>query len=171
MNSRAIPKLALWLVGGVLVAGTSGTAATLSACGDAPSCGSLRDQEYQELVTWQACDRNGDLNAQCIILPGNPKDCTGVFSCDAIAINRHHRSELEVAVLHSADGSKGCYSCNTPSCLAGNIPYCEPVSQRCIVVGNLIGPDASSDSATPNPMPTGDSGAIDASGTIDAFGE
>ncbi|HEY2513911.1 MAG TPA: hypothetical protein VGI39_23750 [Polyangiaceae bacterium] len=166
MNSRAIPKLALWLVAGVLVAGTSGTAATLSACGDAPSCGSLRDQEYQDLLTWQACDPTAEPATQCTIFPGNPKDCTGVFACESMAINPHFRTDFERAVLNAANGSKGCYTCNSPSCLSGSIAYCEPISRRCEVVTAFIGPDASSDSGaptpTPNPTPTDDSGATDA---------
>ena len=161
MNSRAIPKLALWLVAGVLVAGASGTAATLSACGDAPSCGSLRTQEYNELLTWQACDpKAADQSAECTIFPGSPMDCTGVLACPAMAINPHYRTDFETAVLNAASGSKGCYTCNAPSCLSGTIAVCEEVSRRCIVVSSVA-----SDASTPTPTgttPTQDAAPADA---------
>jgi len=92
----------------------------------------LRQNEYANLETWQACDPAGAAG-QCIVEAGNPKDCTGVLSCN-FAINAKFRAEAEMAVYTSGQQSQGCYLCATPSCIAAEEGICEPISRRCIGV-------------------------------------
>lgn len=100
------------------------------ACGDSASCISVRDSTYAALEGWEACDPTKP--DQCIVEPGNPKDCTGVLTC-TFAINADYRSEAEQAVLAAGEQSRGCYLCATPACGDGETAYCEPVSKRCML--------------------------------------
>jgi hypothetical protein len=106
-----------------------------SGCGDADSCASTRASTYNALEIWQACTP-GDVNA-CIIEPGNPKDCTGVLTCE-FAVNPRYRAAAEEAMLSIGEQSRGCYQCSIPNCLSGSTAYCEPVSKRCLVLGDVV---------------------------------
>jgi hypothetical protein len=137
MKSLRIARFArsvLWLLGGaVLVSIPAGTAA-LEACGESGSCTQLRSTLYASKVVWDACDPNAaHPEDECIFIPGNPKDCTGVLTCE-FAVNRKFRADAEMAVYTVGQQSQGCYLCAQPNCIASSIAYCEPVSRRCIVV-------------------------------------
>ena len=65
------------------------------------------------------------------------RDCTGVLSCN-FAVNRTYRETAEQAVLTIGAQSQGCYVCATPNCVAGDLPYCEPVTRECILITDLL---------------------------------
>jgi hypothetical protein len=109
------------------------SAAATAACGDSDACKAVRDSTFQSLVAWQECDPTQP--NQCIVEPGNPKDCTGVLTC-SFAINPSYRTQAEQAALTMAEQSRGCYLCATPSCGNGATAYCEPVSRRCMVLAS-----------------------------------
>jgi hypothetical protein len=126
-------KVASWaLMAGASVALSSTAATTMSACGESGGCSIQRQTEYASLEAWQSCDPLGPAG-QCIIIAGNPKDCTGVLSCN-FAVNARSRADAEQGVLTSGQQSVGCYLCATPSCIAVQMAVCEPVSRRCIGV-------------------------------------
>ncbi len=110
------------------------TVASLSACGESPTCSRLRDTTYANKETWDACDP--DAPEPCVFVLGNPKDCTGVLACE-FAVNPVHRAEAEMAVLTIGQQSQGCYLCAIPNCVMGDIPWCEPVSRRCMIITAL----------------------------------
>jgi hypothetical protein len=130
--ARSVPWL---LLGGAVLVSIPAGPAALEACGESGSCTQLRSTLYANKTVWDACDPTvtPDPNAQCIFVPGNPKDCTGVLSCE-FAVNRKYRAEAEMAVYTVGQQSQGCYLCAEPQCIAGTFGYCEPVSRRCIVV-------------------------------------
>ena len=76
----------------------------------------------------RATRRRSDPNDQCIFIPGNPKDCTGVLTCE-FAVNRKYRADAELAVYTIGEQSQGCYLCAIPECISGELGYCEPVSR------------------------------------------
>ena len=133
MKSRLLSKIGSAIaVGGVLAAASSTAATSMSACGESGACTNLREATYASLETWQACDPAGPAD-QCIIEAGNPKDCTGVLSCD-FAINPKYRAEAETMVYAIGQQSQGCYLCAVPNCITAEIGYCEPISRRCLGV-------------------------------------
>src|SRR5205823_9160794 len=73
-----------------------------------------------------------------IKVAGNPKDCSGVLTCD-FAVNARYRDVAELAVYKIGEQSQGCHLCATPNCIGGDLAYCEPISKRCIPIANLIG--------------------------------
>jgi hypothetical protein len=146
MKSRLSSKLAVLMFIGALVA------LSIAACGETADCKNLRETTYASKRSWDACDPNEQ--NPCIKVPGNQKDCTGVLTCD-FAVNRHYRDLAEMAVYKIGEQSQGCFHCAVPNCIAGEIPYCEPVSQRCIIVTEVIDGggfvQGSTDSGTPLP--------------------
>lgn len=138
MKSLPIVRSVLWLLGGALLTSVPLASSTsLEACGESGSCTQLRETMYASKATWDACDPTiQNPNAQCIFVPGNPNDCTGVLTCE-FAVNRKFRAEAEMAVYTIGQQSQGCYRCAIPECIAGELGYCEPVSRRCIVVTNF----------------------------------
>jgi hypothetical protein len=163
-------RVASWLAFGFVGVAASGTAATsVTACGESGACTNLRETEYANLVTWQACDPAGI--DQCIIEPGNPKDCTGVLSCN-FAVNPKFRAEAEQAVYTSGQASQGCYLCAVPNCIAAEEGICEPVSRRCIAVsgttdGGLLFAGEDGGSTSTGTPPSGDAGNGNGSGAGD----
>jgi hypothetical protein len=145
-----------------------GTTGALTACGESASCKRLRDDTFAQRTTWETCD---PLDPDpCIKVFGNPKDCTGVLSCD-FAVNPQHRTEAEKAVLTIGQESQGCYLCATPNCPTGGYALCDPGSRRCALydqvtgeggVGDIVFLDAGgTDSLDVNTMPGDASGASD----------
>jgi hypothetical protein len=137
MKSNLIVRSVLWLLGGALVLSIPAASTSIEACGESGACTQLRNQIYAEKATWDACDPTAtDQNNQCIFIPGNPKDCTGVLTCE-FAVNPQFREDAELAVYTIGQQSQGCYLCAVPDCISASIPYCEPVSRRCIVVSGF----------------------------------
>jgi hypothetical protein len=135
---KSLPILAvrsfLWLVGGAVLLSIPAASASLEACGESGSCTQLRAATYASKAVWDACDPTvPNPDAQCIFVPGNPKDCTGVLTCE-FAVNRKYRADAEMAVYTIGQQSQGCYLCAQPSCISGELGYCEPVSRRCVLV-------------------------------------
>jgi hypothetical protein len=136
MDFLRMTRLGVGVVtGALLTAVWFGMDATLSACGESGACSRLREDTYASKKVWDQCDPNQGVTA-CIKVFGNPKDCTGVLSCD-FAVNPLHRAEAEQTVLVMGQQSQGCYLCATPNCAVGDIAYCEPMSRRCIIVTTL----------------------------------
>jgi hypothetical protein len=98
-------------------------------------CESLRDDLTREKLEWQRCARDED----CIIVGGNLKDCTGVLACN-FAVNRDRRIEAERRVVSLPEDTVDCMQCSPPNCVDGELAICEPVTQRCIVVTDLVEP-------------------------------
>jgi hypothetical protein len=152
--------IAAVVVGASLTA-ISGTA-SLTACGDSGSCTKVRDDMFAQKKVWAACDPNDPNDpAPCIKVFGNPRDCSGVLSCD-FAVHRKYRLDAEQAVLTIANQTQGCYLCATPNCVTGDLATCEPISKQCIIVSQLLTPsDASAtiDVAIPGLLPPPDAGS------------
>ena len=146
MKSRLSAKLAVLMFIGALVS------LSIAACGETADCKNLRETTYANKRTWDACDPN-ETNP-CIKVPGNQKDCTGVLTCD-FAVNRPFRDQAELAVYKIGEQSQGCFLCAVPNCIAGEIPFCEPVSRRCIIISQLLDDggivQGSADSGSPAP--------------------
>jgi hypothetical protein len=122
----------------LLVLFTQVGVAASTGCGDSGGCMSVRDSTYALLETWEACDPQ-KVDA-CIIEPGNPKDCTGVLTCE-FAVNPLYRSQAEQTMLIMGEESRGCGLCAVPNCLTGTAAYCEPASRRCLIIESAE-PDA-----------------------------
>ncbi len=134
----------------------AGTAATSTGCGDSDGCISVRAQTYAALEAWQRCNP-GDT---CIVIGGNPHDCTGVLTCDFPIVPKF-RAQAETAVLAMGEQSKGCNLCAVPNCVGGTTAYCEPVSGRCISIPGSEdsgAPAASLPDGSLNNLPKGDGG-------------
>jgi hypothetical protein len=143
----------LWVVGGGALMTIPAASVSIEACGESGSCTQLRSTMYQNKEVWDACDPTvQNPNDQCIFIPGNPKDCTGVLTCE-FAVNRKYRADAEMAVYTIGQQSQGCYLCAVPECISGELGYCEPVSRRCILVTGF----------TPSGLPIG--GLLDAGTT------
>jgi hypothetical protein len=136
---RAVTPLGASLVVVTVLAGASmGVVSSTTGCGEGGSCTQLRNTTYSNLQTWEACEPQ-DPEA-CIPVAGNPKDCTGVLTCD-FAVNPHYRTQAEQAVLTIGQQSQTCFLCAVPNC-GGGTPMCEPVSRRCILAGLAAPSDA-----------------------------
>jgi hypothetical protein len=133
--SRAVKTTFGVVAAGAALATSVATTASLTACGETGDCARLRNDTYAQKLVWGACDPAVD--NQCIKVPGNPRDCTGVLSCD-FAVTRPYREQAEQVVLTIAQQSQGCFLCATPSCLAGDIAWCEPVSRQCLLITALV---------------------------------
>jgi hypothetical protein len=119
----------------VLAGASMGVVTSTTGCGEGSSCTQLRSTTYANLVTWQDCS---PLDPEpCIKVSGNSKDCTGVLTCD-FAVNPLYRSQAEQAVLTIGQQSQTCFLCAVPNCVAGDLPICDPVSRRCMVVTSVL---------------------------------
>jgi hypothetical protein len=175
MNAKSTLRAALWIpIGGLLATIPLGFASSsFSACGESGACTQLRETEFANLLTWEACDPSlyqtdcDAWQAQCMIVGGNAKDCTGTLSCAQIAINGQYRTEAEHAVLVSAQQSQGCYLCGIPSCTSGQHAYCEPRSRRCQVYENEV-LCAVPDSGSPEDSGSGPESGLEASALVDS---
>jgi hypothetical protein len=96
-------------------------------------CERLRDELFAQKLKWQACESNVD----CIIVAGNNKDCTGVLSCQ-IAVNREYRPEAERRIASLPEETVDCMECQSPGCVDGDIPFCEPTTKQCIIVTRIL---------------------------------
>lgn len=96
-------------------------------------CEALRDELYLAKLEWEACKTHAD----CMLIGGNTKDCTGVFSCN-LAINRSRRQEAERRILSLPEETADCIECASPNCPEGEIAFCEPVSHRCLIVKEIL---------------------------------
>ena len=167
MKSKPLVRLALWLLGAGLLATVPLASTSMEGCGESGACTQLRQTMYANKETWDSCNpAAANPDDECIFVPGNPKDCTGVLTCE-FAVNRRFRAEAEQAVYNIGQQSQGCYLCAMPNCISANLPYCEPVSRRCIMVtgfANGVPTGSTVDAgAAPAPAPTStstpDSGA------------
>jgi hypothetical protein len=101
---------------------------------DVSRCEKKRDELSALKDKWGPCDTSFD----CIKVFGNDKDCTGILSCD-FAVNRVYRQEAERRVASLPEETVDCIECQPPNCVSGDLAYCEPVTQRCIVITELLG--------------------------------
>src|SRR5579864_2495392 len=134
MNSAAAKAVCWAVVISPVLAVSFAATFPVAACGDSSSCNSLRTSLYSQKLAWGACDPSN--TDECIKVPGNPKDCTGVLSCD-FAVTRSKREAAEQAVLTAGQQSQGCYLCATPNCVSGDIAICEPVTRECILITSI----------------------------------
>jgi hypothetical protein len=98
-------------------------------CGDKAHCEQLRQDTYAARVQWAQCQSDSD----CIVLQGNPGDCTGVLTCP-FGVNLTHRQEAELKLLQIGDDSLDCHLCATPNCSLGTASICEPTSHQCLIL-------------------------------------
>jgi hypothetical protein len=100
-------------------------------------CEDLRDDLFALRRSWQTCRENSD----CILVGGNPADCTGILSCN-LAVNRGKRLEAERRIASLPEETLDCMECQSPNCEKGDMVYCEQVTHLCIVVTDIINSDA-----------------------------
>jgi len=110
------------------------TASFTTSCNVA-HCEDLRDELSVAKQKWQACATDAD----CTIVGGNTKDCTGIFSCNT-AVARVHREEAERRIASLPEETVDCVACKGPSCVSGTIPLCDQVTKSCIIVTQIIEP-------------------------------
>ncbi len=96
-------------------------------------CEAKRDELWELKDSWTRCSDHLD----CVKILGNTGDCSGIFSCD-FAANRASRLEAERRVASVPEETTDCIQCQTPNCVSGIITVCEPVSQRCILVTEIL---------------------------------
>ena len=128
---RVVRTGLLIIVAGLAVWSPVASGISLTACGESGSCTRLRDDTNVAKATWDACNPSDP--EPCIEVYGNPKDCTGVLSCN-FAVNPHHRAEAEQAVQTIAQQSQGCYLCAVPNCATGTGTECDAVTHRCVLI-------------------------------------
>lgn len=92
-------------------------------------CEDLRDKLTDLKRTWQSCQTDAD----CIIVGGNAKDCTGILSCN-FAVNRRSRNEAERIVASLPEETLDCIECTSPSCIGGTNAYCDTTTSGCSMV-------------------------------------
>jgi hypothetical protein len=100
-------------------------------------CEDLRDDLFALRRSWQTCQQHSD----CILVGGNPADCTGILSCN-LAVNRGKRLEAQRRIASLPEETLDCMECQSPNCERGNLTYCEPVTHLCIVVTEIVDLDA-----------------------------
>jgi hypothetical protein len=127
MRFHKTPKSALLLVFLALLS------LPLAHCADKRNCDELRQELFLQKRAWAACESDFD----CVLVGGNPKDCTGVLACP-FAVNRANRDTAERQVLSAGDDSVMCHLCAVPTCVSGDIPVCEPSTRRCLVVTSIV---------------------------------
>lgn len=136
-----------------------GAALVVASC-NITHCERLRDELFAQKLKWQACESDLD----CMIVGGNTKDCTGILSC-ALAVNRKYRPEADRRIASLPEETVDCMECQSPDCVDGDIPLCEPVLKQCIVVTRILdgGAPASSlvtpDGGGGSPEPMGAGGS------------
>jgi hypothetical protein len=134
---------------------TAFVALTGTQCNKA-NCEDLRDELYFQKLEWETCKTDSD----CILVGGNGKDCTGVFTCH-VALNRENRLEAERRIISLPEETADCMACTSPNCPEGNIPFCERKSKKCIIVKELVDGGLTSMSYNPPPTHTGGSGSTE----------
>jgi len=92
---RLISAVSWFLLATVSISAPLSAATVASGCGESAGCSQLRTQTYADKEGWDACDPAQGASA-CLKIPGNPRDCTGVLTCD-FAVNPIHRKEAELA--------------------------------------------------------------------------
>ncbi|SRR6266545_2123570 len=135
-------------------------ALAVADCADKANCDDLRQSLYEQKKQWASCS----VDADCIIMPGNSKDCTGVLACP-FAISRGYLEPAERTTLTIGDDSVDCHLCATPNCSGGTLAVCEPVTHQCLIVAGT--PDAGASGGgsgfdsgvTQTPVDTGQSDA------------
>ena len=105
---------------------------TLVQC-NRQNCEDLRNELSQQKAEWAKCTRS----EECIIVGGSESDCTGILACN-FAVHRQHRLTAERVVASLPEDSVDCLVCGIPNCERGTVPYCEPISGRCMVVTDVI---------------------------------
>jgi hypothetical protein len=126
----------------------------LADCADGANCEVLRQNLYDQRKAWAACE----VDADCIVLPGNGRDCTGVLACP-FAVNRASRDDAELRMLGIGSESLKCHLCATPNCADGVTASCDRLSHRCLI--DTQGFHPGSDAALP-PLEHPDAGNGDA---------
>ncbi|MGO8992735.1 MAG: hypothetical protein ACLQVI_05370 [Polyangiaceae bacterium] len=132
MKSKRILTSTFWLACGAVLLTIPAASSSIEACGESGACSQLRTNTFADLQTWSACDPSLP-DSQCIFVAGNPKDCTGILSCE-FAVNVKYRETAELAVATIGEQSQGCYLCAIPDCISPGLAICEPVSRECIAV-------------------------------------
>lgn len=103
------------------------------------SCEDLRDELHAQKLVWQACESDLD----CVIVGGSTRDCSGIMSCN-FAVHRKFRGDAERRIASLPEETQDCFECASPNCESGELPHCEPVSGRCLVVTRLVEVDGGS---------------------------
>lgn len=140
------------LVGSLLLATTQ--------C-DHSQCDDMRDKLAGLKDTWQACLNDAD----CVVVGGNSKDCTGILSCN-FAIHRLHRNEAERVVASLPEDTLDCTECSPPSCIGGSTAHCDTATAHCSTDTVVPAPVPSSSSTASGAQDGGAAGAANA-GTAD----
>jgi len=96
-------------------------------------CEAKRDELWALKDSWTRCQQDLD----CVKILGSSADCSGILSCD-FAINRNARLEAERRIASLPEETTDCVHCTSPACVSGLITLCEPVSQRCILVTQIL---------------------------------
>ena len=104
-------------------------------CGDRARCDQLRQDTLSELAAWAQCTSDQD----CVALPGNVNDCTGVLSCP-FAVNAEHRGEAEIRMLNIGEDSVECHVCATLNCGVSAATSCDAASHQCTIVQTTFSP-------------------------------
>lgn len=107
------------------------------------NCEDLRNELTAQKTEWSKCSRN----EECVIVGGNTGDCSGILSCN-FAVHRVHRLTAERRVASLPEESVDCMACNSPNCESGDLAFCEPVSGRCMIVTDLVEPEAEGEEAS-----------------------
>lgn len=131
-------------------------------------CEAKRDELWALKDSWTRCQQDLD----CVKILGNSGDCSGVLTCD-FAANRSARLEAERRMASLPEETTDCTHCTSPNCVSGLITLCEPVSQRCILVTEILDGGTTSESrgGTANSEASGGTGAGETgSGGTDAGG-
>ena len=114
----------------------------------------LERPRRQELDFWAGCGNDAD----CVVVGGDPNDCTGVLLCD-FAVARGYRSAAAKMVLDNSANRGVCADyCAVPSCPDPTQPVCDAVSRKCVLEMYPLTPSSTPDASTPLP-PLPDAGA------------
>lgn len=114
-------------------------AASFTTSCNVAHCETLRDELSADKEEWQKCEADAD----CTIVGGNIKDCTGIFTCNT-AVNRVHRDEAERRIASLPEETVDCVTCKGPNCITGDIPLCDQVTKTCMIVTEIIDPPPNS---------------------------
>jgi hypothetical protein len=132
-------------------------------------CEAKRDELWALKDSWTRCQHDLD----CVKILGNSGDCSGILTCD-FAANRNARLEAERRIASLPEETTDCVQCTSANCVTGVITLCEPVSQRCLLVTEILdgGTDNEGSGGTTNGEGSGGttagepgSGGTDSAGT------